>query len=109
MQLHLFFQLGFNRVVNLYRAGAIPNFVVSKSGFDDANTKIIETVALNALKSATDTVDFTEKVTSELIRKFGGIFHCLIFKINFGFYCVRSDKSHFCLLSNNEAKIFIFK
>ncbi len=101
--------MGFNRVVNLYRAGALQDFAVSKSGFDDPTTKVIQKVVESALKTASDTVDFTEKVTGELMRKFGGIFHCLIYKVNFGFYCVRSEKSHFCLMTNSEAKILIFK
>ena len=96
-------------MVSLYKAGAILNFVVTKSGFDETVTRDIEKVALTTLKNCADTIEFTDKVTNDLMAKFGGIWHCFIYKANFGFYCVRSEKGRFCLLSNTDVKILLLQ
>jgi hypothetical protein len=50
-----------------------------------------------------------DKVVAELKTHFGGIWNCFVYKNNFGFYCVRSDKGHFCLLSGADVKILLFQ
>lgn len=91
------------------KSGLIRDFVVSKSGFDDMATQDIEKVALACLKIANDMNDFSDKVSNELMTNYGGIWHCFIYKSNFGFYNARPEKGKFCLLSSADVKIFIFQ
>ena len=87
----------------------IRDFVVTKTGFDDAATREIEKVALTELKTCADMNEFTDKVTTVLMATYGGVWHCFIYKANFGFYCVRSDKGKYCLLTSADVKILIFQ
>jgi len=102
-------QLGFNRLVSLIKAGVVRDFVVSKTGYEEAATREIEKVVLSCLKSCQDPNEFADKVSAHLINKYGGIWHCFLYKGNFGFYCVRSDKGRFCLLSSADVKILVFQ
>lgn len=106
----LFFsQYGFNRVVSFIKSGAIRDFVVSKSGFDDEATREIEKVALAALKSSVDNNEFTEKVSNTLMASYGGNWHCLMMKSSFGFFNVKAEKERYCVLSSADVKILIFQ
>ena len=96
-------------MVSLFKSGAILNFVVTKTGYDEAVTRDIEKITLSTLKNSGDTIEFTDKVTANLLARFGQVFHCFIYKVNFGFYCVRSEKGRFCLMTNAEVKILIFQ
>lgn len=96
-------------MVSLYKAGALLNFVVTKTGYSGTVTREIEKVTLSTLKNSADTIEFTDKVTTNLMARFGQVFHVFVYKVNFGFYCVRSEKGRFCLFSNSEAKILIFQ
>ena len=96
-------------MVNFIKTGAVRDFVVSKSGFDNEATREIEKVALAALKTSVDMSEFTDKVTATLMTSYGGIWHCFIYKGNFGFFNVRAQKDRFCLLSSADVKILIFQ
>lgn len=104
-----FDSLGFNRIINFIKSGSVRDFVVSKSGFTDAATNEIEKVTHACLKSCTDMNQFTDKVTNELTTNYGGVWHCFIYKANFGFYCVRSNNGKFVLFTVADVKILIFQ
>ena len=104
-----FDSLGFSRLVSFIKAGVIKEFTISKTGFEDSATKQIEKSTMNCLRTCSDMNEFTDKVTADLMATYGGIWHCFIYKTNFGFYCVRSDKGRFCLMTSSDVKILIFQ
>lgn len=101
--------LGFARLINFIKSGAVRDFACSKTGFDEKATAEIEKVTFATLKTSNDMNQFTENITTELARNYGGVWHCFIYKSNFGFYCVRSDSGKFALFACSDVKILIFQ